>query len=362
MSTPCGPSPTCGPQDFVCANSDVLGKGIRINFYYTMVLLAVVPRTPHTEELLNALYSNAGISGLGLLVTAIQQTASKQRLSLFHAIFIQHILFFLGTGSAPIGKYHWSKSRLVMGVFMQFASVIAFTGWALYMWIHVNSFGEEKSCNDQVKYVLMFVSVRATKPWLRDIWIATLVLSAVGLMIKFGYNAFTLFVLRHDEGEETEQPEKGWYFYISIPRILSAIYSAVMLELMVHRNSSDHGGKVIVDESWAFGQTLSVVMIFANMNEVIHFLFGYIARRRERSRELQAEAQQASDDTDVPPASTPYRPRGHPGSHLSTRDSAQMKLSSEYELSNLNKDNSHVSVNTVGEISQTRDQPVGTLR
>ncbi|KAH9042125.1 hypothetical protein EDB85DRAFT_1918063 [Lactarius pseudohatsudake] len=358
----CGPSPACNYTEFICANSDVLGKGIRINFYYTMVLLAIVPRMPHTEELLNALYSNAGISGLGLLVTAIQQTASKH-LSLFHAIFIQHILFFLGTGAAPVGKYHWSKSRLVMGVVFQFASVIAFTGWALYMWTHVKTFGEQNLCNDEVIYVLMFFNVGATKPWLRGIWIATLVLSAAGLVIKFGYDAFTLFVLRHDEGEETEQPEKRWYFFISIPRILSAIYSAVMLELMVHRNNSNHhGGKVIVDDSWAFGQTLSVVMIFANMNEVIHFLFGYIARRRERSRELQAEAQQASDDTDVPPASAPYRPRGPPGSHLSTRDSAQMKLSSEYELSNLNKDNSHVSVNTVGEILQTRDQPVGTLR
>ncbi|KAH9065412.1 hypothetical protein EDB87DRAFT_1679886 [Lactarius vividus] len=327
-----------------------------------MVLLAVVPRTPQTEELLNALYSNAGIAGLGLLVTAIQQTASNQQLSLFHAIFIQHILFFLGTGAAPIGKYHWSKSRLVMGVFLQFASIIAFTGWGLYMWIRVKSFGEQKLCNDQVKYVLMFVNVRATQPWLRDIWIATLVLSAVGLMIKFGYNAFTLFVLRHDEGEETEQPEKGWYFFISIPRILSAIYSIVMLELMVHRNNINHGGIVQVDDSWAFGQTLAVVMIAANMNEVIHFLFGYIARRRERSRGLQTEAQQASDDTGVPLTSTLYRSRGHLGSHPIARDSSQTKLSSEHVLSNLNKDNSHVSVNTVGEVSQTHDQPVGTLR
>ncbi|KAH9002585.1 hypothetical protein EDB86DRAFT_2896708 [Lactarius hatsudake] len=347
MSTYCGVSSICNSTDNICANTDVLGKGIRINFYFTMVLLAVVPRMPHTEELLNTLYANAGISGLGLLVTAIQQTASNQQLSLFHAIFIQHILFFLGTGAAPIGKYHWSKSRLVMGVVIQFASVIAFTGWALYMWTHVKSFGQQNLCNDQVKYVMMFFNVRATKPWLHDFWIATLVLSAVGLVIKFGYNAFTLFVLRHDKGEETEQLEKGWYFFISIPRILSAIYSAVMLELMVHRNSSNHGGIVLVDDSWAFGQTLSVVMICRNMNE--------------RSRELQAEAQQASDDTDVPPASTPYRPRGPPGSHLSTRDSSQMKLASEYELSNLNKDNIHVSINTVGEISQS-DHPVGTLR
>jgi hypothetical protein len=76
---------------------------MRVNFYSTLVLLAFVPRTPHTEELLNVLYANTGIAGLGLLVTAVQQTASKQ-LSFFHAIYVQHILFFLGIGVAPVGE------------------------------------------------------------------------------------------------------------------------------------------------------------------------------------------------------------------------------------------------------------------
>ena len=68
-----------------------------------MLLLALIPQTPHTEELLNALYANAGISGFGLLLTAIIATAQHQ-LSLFHAIFILHILFFLGTGASPMGE------------------------------------------------------------------------------------------------------------------------------------------------------------------------------------------------------------------------------------------------------------------
>jgi hypothetical protein len=121
------------------------------------------------------------------------------------------------------------------------------------------------------------------------------------------------------------------------------------------------------------------MMLFSNLNEVIHCLFGYIARRRKRSHERRTEeAQQASGDTDVPLESAPYRPRGRPGSHLSSkayctarcvgdaklhvaaRDASQMNLSSEHELLNLkDKENSHVSEVTVGEI---RDQPVGTLR
>lgn len=68
-----------------------------------MLLLAIIPRTPNTEELLNSLYTNAGLAGFGLLLTAIIQTCLKH-LSLFEALFILHILFFLGTGASPMGK------------------------------------------------------------------------------------------------------------------------------------------------------------------------------------------------------------------------------------------------------------------
>ena len=71
-----------------------------------MFLLAIVPQTvqtPETVELLTSLYITAGTSGFGLLLTAIIQTAQHQ-LSLFHALFILHILFFLGAGVKPKGK------------------------------------------------------------------------------------------------------------------------------------------------------------------------------------------------------------------------------------------------------------------
>ncbi|KAF8270785.1 hypothetical protein EI94DRAFT_1721914 [Lactarius quietus] len=348
----------------VCANDDVLGIGIRINFYSTMVLLAVIPQTPHTEELLNVLYANTGIAGLGLLVTAIQQTASRQ-LSLFHAIFVQHILFFLGIGIAPVGKYNWSRSRIIMGVVIQFILVVAFTAWALYLWVHIDNFGSQPNLNDEVKYVLMFVNIKATAAWLRGIWITTLVASALVLIIKFGLNGLALYTMRHDEeGEETGESERGWYFFISLPQFVIAIYSTVMLELTVQRNSLQHGGIVGVNNTWAFGQTLSVVMIFANINEIVNFVVGYISRRRKHSHELQVEAQQASNDTEMPQTSAPYQSRRRPGSRLSARDPSQMKSSTEHELLELNKENTHVQVSeiTLSENPQTRDQPVGTLR
>lgn len=42
------------------------------------------------------------MSGFALLVTAIIRTA-QHRLTLYHAIFILHMLFFLGVGVFPTG-------------------------------------------------------------------------------------------------------------------------------------------------------------------------------------------------------------------------------------------------------------------
>lgn len=259
----CPDAPNCTAPNFcstVCSNDDVLGIGvsgfiflswafsfsnnkrqIRINFYATMLLLAFVPHTPHTKELLNVLYANTGIAGLGLLVTAVQQTASKQ-LSLFHAIYVQHILFFLGIGVAPVGecalvsrpcvpplrlltktgKYNWTRSRIAIGVVVQFALTIAFTTWAVYLWAHVEHFGSQSYLNTEMKYVLIFVNIKATSPWLRAVWITTLIISAIGLAITFGFNALVLFAMRHD-GEDEEESEKEWYFSISIPQIVCVI-------------------------------------------------------------------------------------------------------------------------------------------
>ena len=167
-----------------------------------------------------------------------------------------------------------------MGVLVQFVSIITFTAWGLYVWADVKNFGNNPNCNDQFKYVVLFFTVRATAPWLRGIWIAALVLSAVVLMMLFGYEAMKLFDMRRQakqlkleepqpvetntiasrEGTvtpgirphaETGTAEREWYFVISFTLLLCvapllsliidthetllslAIYSTVMLELTV---------------------------------------------------------------------------------------------------------------------------------
>jgi hypothetical protein len=131
-----------------------------------------------------------------------------------------------------------------MGVVVQFVSVITFTAWGLYVWADVKTFGDSHQCNDEIKYVVFFFTVRATASWLRGIWIAGLVLSAVGLMLSFGWKAMELFEMKRMaeemEAEEanmiscrevdvtpgtrphakTKTEEKGWYFDISFTLLL----------------------------------------------------------------------------------------------------------------------------------------------
>ena len=68
-----------------------------------MLLMAIIPEVEITKPLLEVLVGNAGISVLALLVTAIVQTVKKQ-LSLYHAIFIIHMLYFTGIIVMPSGK------------------------------------------------------------------------------------------------------------------------------------------------------------------------------------------------------------------------------------------------------------------
>jgi hypothetical protein len=179
-----------------------------------MFLLAIVPQTPETEELLSSLYITANTSGFGLLLTAIIQTVQHQ-LSLFHAIFIIHILFFLGTGVSPKGKcselssycahplpshagrYQWTTSRAVMALLVRLVSLISLITWGLYLWVNVKDFGSQPECNDQIKYVVLFCTVRATANWLRHVWIAIFAIPcALVAVMLFGMTATIIFILK----------------------------------------------------------------------------------------------------------------------------------------------------------------------
>lgn len=65
--------------------------------YITTLIIALIPEWEETAELLGILRTNAGISGLALLITAVEQTFTRS-ITLYHAIVIFQMISFLGIG------------------------------------------------------------------------------------------------------------------------------------------------------------------------------------------------------------------------------------------------------------------------
>jgi hypothetical protein len=159
-----------------------------------------------------------------------------------------------------------------MGVLVQFVSVITFTTWGLYVWANVGKFGNNPSCNNQIKYVVFFFTVRATAPWLRGVWITGLVLSAVGLMLLFGWKAMELFEMKRtaeeQQAEETNtiasrevavtpgtrphaETETGWYFDISYTLLLCV---ALLPSCYQHSRTAAQLGDIFYDHARTHGE------------------------------------------------------------------------------------------------------------
>jgi len=111
---------------------------------------------------------------------------------------------------------------------------------------------------------------------------------------------------------------------------IQPIHSHSLIVFQVHRNEAnvvdgqnDGRGIVEVDDSWQFGQVLSVVMIIANINEMVHFIFAFQAhrsRRRRLARESQVPEGGTAHQTEGDSPAVEYRPRGPYGSSTSSKN------------------------------------------
>ncbi|KAF9555926.1 hypothetical protein CPC08DRAFT_752789 [Agrocybe pediades] len=256
----------------ISANADVSGIGIRVNLYTTTLLLFIIPRISGvTTPLIGVLTANAGISGAGLLITAIIQTA-KGQLSLYHAIFIIHMLYFLGLSVTSSAKYASTGAlipRVILSFFLSYSLLLLFVGWALYVWSTVKTFGVNSECNNSVKYIFFFFSVRATAPWLDTSMRVFLIISAVVIIVV----PIMLAGCACCAGGSLMNSESGSRSSINLTLPLSAIYGIVMLELYVKRNRHLFQDPLELSQetAWSFGQVLSIVMILSTMNELFHF-------------------------------------------------------------------------------------------
>jgi hypothetical protein len=103
-----------------------------------------------------------------------------------------------------------------MAVLLQYILGFSFIAWGSYLWVNVKDFGSQPECNDQIKYVILFFTVRATAPWLRRLWIAFFAI--YGAQVLAGLIAAAAVFLHakyrekkhEEEWEEWMDPNDGW--------------------------------------------------------------------------------------------------------------------------------------------------------
>lgn len=84
-----------------------------------------------------------------------------------------------------IGRYKPTSPRRLWTLFITVCVALMFQSWALYIWATAPTFGPQESvhCSDQIKYIFVFVSVRATALWLRVLWMVVLGMEGIGILL-----------------------------------------------------------------------------------------------------------------------------------------------------------------------------------
>ncbi|KAF8314259.1 hypothetical protein DL93DRAFT_2097361 [Clavulina sp. PMI_390] len=251
------------------ANPDISGIGIRIGIYILSALLAVIPIPNQPNRRLDALrdtlFFTAGLSGFALLITAVIQTA-LHTLDLYHAIVVIHQLVFLGVTTVPSTNYQASTFGRVYEGVTTLATGMLMSSWAMYVWIKAPSFGAslfpsgDPRCNDTVKYVILFVNIRATVPWARWLSVAGASTSTIGFIIRN-----TLLRPTNAPPGYAEDHRSIVQFMVHATKI-SFVYNVIMLELTISRNNVAPG-----ESTWSFGQIVPVVIGASAVIDVILF-------------------------------------------------------------------------------------------
>ncbi|KAF8294153.1 hypothetical protein DL93DRAFT_2034714, partial [Clavulina sp. PMI_390] len=249
-------------------NPDVSGIGIRIGIYISTGLIALLANPDTSNARLNELWEgliiSAGINGFALLITAVIQTA-LHNLDLYHAIIVMHQLTFLGVTTASSGSYRARKLQLVYYLATTLAAGVLLAGWSMYVWIMARSFGaslfpsRDPQCNDSVKYVIMFVTARATVSWVRWLSVTLISITFLGSLLRVVMLTW-VNVLGDDEVTNNDY---GFLSYVSRG---AYVYNVIILELTIKRNNIALGETV-----WSFGQIVPVVIAATSAINVLFF-------------------------------------------------------------------------------------------
>ena len=102
--------------------------------------------------------------------------------------------------------------------------LVIFIPWSLYVWIKDSQFGSQPECNNLIKYVVLFINVRATVGWLRIMSIVGLTTGALSSLIGLG----AMLIARKDPTAAEAEPldDFPWFSWtFSVVCVSSALSS-----------------------------------------------------------------------------------------------------------------------------------------
>lgn len=258
---------------------------IRVSLYVLAVSGHVLPFLFRSAELSNAIESSLGVTGLAIFLTTVIMTA-RRSLGLFHALCIFHLVGIVGLSARPRGRYPTGAVR--QHVFTAFYVLVTAGSLAYLIFVFATApgFGDRPECNDSTVYVIFGVNIPATNPVLRWMLVAGLAILLMGIVVWLlivacisvdvvvrGDNPWRAQDGYDDDGGD-EKHRQRWFELVG--RLAGTIYLAVMLELMITRNTLAPGAG-----EWTFGQVLAMTMLVGPLIELASLLLGKVDRRRD---------------------------------------------------------------------------------
>jgi hypothetical protein len=190
-----------------------------------------------------------------LLLNAVIQTARK-KLSLLDAIVVTYYFFIMsGNVLIPLMDNGIREDRISLWYLLTEIFGICFLVWWILLMRNAEHFGTQPECNDKTIIVILWISVRATVPWLR---ILSFVIAGSGLfviavatvsLIVFIYAWKGLWPLQKWEPSICSRIRDFVKYTLPLAFIISWI------ELTIHRNNISPG-----TNEWSFGQTMGATL------------------------------------------------------------------------------------------------------
>ncbi|KAF8805209.1 hypothetical protein BYT27DRAFT_7213165 [Phlegmacium glaucopus] len=252
-------------------NPAIFGIGVRVAFYVIGLLAAVTPvkstLSPwHIREIkqgnqdvqpkreISSIVTVQGVYGLGLLVTAVIQTALR-KLSLYHAFLIINLLFLLSTSFL---YFFFNPNPALRRRWFFLLAMILLAGYSLYIGLHASTFGSQPECNGTVKIIWVFRVSTASFTWFRNFGIC---IFSIYIAVAAAHMTQLLF-FRHrvvNLGLRPGVALRGYGIVIFIINVILII--AIEVTISVNKVPEDA-------PAWSFGQTLPIVMLFGPLCEV----------------------------------------------------------------------------------------------